>query len=157
MKSLVGRWALILFAAAGNASAAAEASFLNPDSMSDIPRAVSEREAMQEAFRQHLSALSARLPQSQILKVEFLDIDLAGDVFPRIAMHGVRILGGAGDRPMIHLRYTIEQDGKTVGGGERRLVNSGYLSMGNRYDRDTWGHEKQMLDDWFRKDVIARR
>ncbi len=159
MTSFACRLVFLLLAAGatGSACAAAVVSLSNPDSMADIPRDAREREAMQAVFLEHLNGLSARLPQDQILKVEFLDIDLAGDVFPRVAVHDMRVLGLAGDRPLIHLRYTIEHDGKIVSSGERRLVNAGYLSMSKRYDRDIYGHEKAMLDDWFRKDVMAQR
>jgi hypothetical protein len=27
----------------------------------------------------------------------------------------------------------------------------------NSYSRDLYGHEKQMLDDWFRKEVLKQR
>ncbi len=86
-----------------------------------------------------------------------MDIDLAGDVFPRVSVRDIRVMRGLGDRPSIHLRYTIEQDGKTVSSDERRLVDNGYLSMSNRYGNDLYAHEKHMLDRWFRYDLMVAR
>lgn len=158
MTSFATRIALACFVlAAANASAAATVVFLNPGNMTDVPRNDSEREGMEEDLLEHFNELSARLPKGQQLNVEVLDIDLAGDVFPRVPVHGIRVRQGRGDRPAIHLRYTVEQDGKIVSSGERRLVNSNYLGMINLYGSDLYAHEKQLLDDWFRKDLMAQR
>lgn len=158
MTAFATRIALACFVlAAANASAAATVVFVNPGNMTDVPRNDSEREAMEADLLEHINELSARLPKGQQLNVEVLDIDLAGDVFPRVPMRGIRVKQGSGDRPAIHLRYTIEQDGRIVSRGERRLVNSNYLGMINLYGSELYSHEKQLLDDWFRKDLLTQR
>ncbi len=139
------------------AAIAANVSYVNPEKMTDVPRHQGDREAMEKIFTEHLATLEARLPKGQQLTVEVLDIDLAGDVFPRVAIQDVRVMKDTGDRPAMHLRYRIEQDGKVVSSGERELSSFGYLSTSNRYGTDLYAHEKQMLDDWFRKDVLPRR
>jgi hypothetical protein len=139
------------------AAMAATVTYVNPENMTDIPRHQGEREAMEKIFTEHLATLEARLPKGQQLTVEVLDIDLAGDVFPRVAIQNVRVMKDTGDRPAMQLRYRIEQDGTVVSQGESQLSSFGYLSTSNRYGSDLYAHEKQMLDNWFRKDVLAGR
>jgi hypothetical protein len=50
----------------------------------------------------------------------------------------------------------VEQGGRVVTSGERRLADPNYMMSVNRYGRDLYSHEKQMLDDWFRKDIQPR-
>ena len=139
------------------ALAEATVSYVNPGKMTDVPRNGRDRESMQAALLEHFNALSARLPAGQQLKVDIVDIDLAGDVFPRVAIQHVRVMKGRADYPRIDLRYSIEQDGKVISSGERSLTDTNYLTSFNRYSSDLYAHEKQLLDDWFRKELIAVR
>ncbi len=148
--------AILLFASA-SAFAGATVNFVDIGKMSDVPRDFHDRENMQFLFREHLNLLSAKLPAGQVLKVDFLDIDLAGDEFPRVAVRDVRVLKGQADWPRLHLRYSVERDGQVLASGEAKLSDPNYLMGANRYNRDLYSHEKQMLDDWFRKDVLNQR
>lgn len=149
--------AVVFLAPCAGALAAATVTFVNPDKMTDVPRHHADRESMKAALLEHFTTLAARLPAGQDLKIDILDVDLAGDVFPRVAIRDVRVLQGRGDRPAIHLRYSIEQDGKVLRSGERRLADAAYLFSASSYGNDLYAHEKDMLDAWFRKDVIAQR
>jgi hypothetical protein len=149
--------AAVLLLASASAFATATVSFVEIGKMTDVPHDFHKREDMQFLFREHLNLLSEKLPTGQVLKVDFLDIDLAGDEFPRVAVRDIRVLKGQADWPRMHLRYSIEQDGKIVGSGESKLSDPGYLMGTNSYSRDLYGHEKQMLDDWFRKEVLKQR
>jgi hypothetical protein len=140
-----------------SASAAVTVSYINPEKMADVPRFSSDRESMEMVFREHLEQLAAQLPAGQDLKVDFLDIDLAGDVFPRVPVRDIRVMKGRADWPRMHLRYSIEQDGKVLRSGDRELADPNYLMNSSAYRQDLYGHEKKMLDDWFRKDVLAAR
>ncbi|MFS2004749.1 DUF3016 domain-containing protein [Duganella sp. CT11-25] len=148
---------LVCLMTSASASAAATVSFVNPEKMTDVPHFASDLKSMEMVFREHLDELAAKLPAGQELKVEFLDIDLAGDVFPRVAVRDIRVMKGRADWPRVHLRYTIEQDGKVLRSGDRELADPNYLMGSNRYNNEMYGHEKQLLDDWFRKDVLAAR
>ena len=148
-------FAVLCMVASASASAAATVTYVNPDKMTDVPRDKRDREKMEEDLLEHFNKLAAKLPAGQELKVEILDIDLAGDVFPRVAIQNVRVFRGRGDFPHIHLRYRIEQDGKLISSGERELTDMAYMMGFNRYRDDLFGHEKQLLDDWFRKDVVS--
>lgn len=149
--------AVVSLVALANASAAATVTYVNPDKMTDVPRDQSDRESMEAELLEHFNKLSAKLPAEQVLRVEILDIDLAGEVFPRVAIQNVRVFKGRADWPHIHLRYSIEQNGKVLSSGERNLTDANYMMSFNRYRSEIFGHEKQLLDDWFRKDILAAR
>lgn len=159
MNKLVGKaavaGALILLAAAP--AAAAKVTYLNPEKMTDIPEFGAERDSMEHLLTEHIEHLAKKLPAGQVLKLEFLDIDLAGDVFPRVPIRDVRVRRGLGDWPRLHFRYSVEQDGQVIKQGERDLVNRNYMQNYTGFRNDSFGHEKQMLDEWFRKDGLASR
>ena len=148
--------AALLLPAIG-AFAAATVTYVNPEKMTDVPRFPSDRESMEITFREHLDKLSQRLPAGQQLVVEFLDIDLAGDVFPRVPVQDIRVLKGRADWPRMHLRYRIEQGGTVLRSGERELADPNYLMNSSRHNGELYQHEKDMLDDWFRKEILAER
>lgn len=149
--------AAVFLVASASGFAAATVTYVNPDKMTDVPRDKADRESMEADLLEHFNKLSARLPAGQELKVEILDIDLAGEVFPRVGIRDVRVYKGRGDWPHIHLRYRIEENGKVLSSGERRLTDSSYMMGFNSYRSDIYGHEKQLLDDWFRKQFPAVR
>ena len=158
MKKLIhAACAAALLSASALAFAGATVNFVDIGKMSDVPHNFHDRENMQFLFREHLNLLSQKLPAGQELVVDFLDIDLAGDEFPRVAVRDVRVLKGQADWPRMHLRYRIEQGGQVVASGESKLSDPNYLMGINRYERDLYSHEKQMLDDWFYKDIQPRR
>lgn len=147
----------VLLAAAGLANAGtAKVTYVNTEKMTDVPRFATDRDSMEIHFREHLQRLAEQLPAGQQLTVEFLDIDLAGDQFPRVAIQDVRVLKGQADWPHMHFRYSIEQDGKVIKSGEPKLADPNYLMGTNRYNNEMYSHEKQMLEDWFRKDVLGK-
>ncbi len=151
-----GAAALLLLASA-SALAAATVTFVDLDKMTDVPHDLHKREDMQFALREHFNRLSGQLPAGQVLKVDILDIDLAGEEFPRVAVQDIRVLKGQADWPRMRLRYRIEQDGNAVASGDSEISDPGYMMGINRYSQEAYGYEKQMLDDWFRKDVLKRR
>ena len=149
--------AVVCLGAPFSAFATATVTYINPEKMTDVPRFSSDRESMEMIFRDHLNELSSQLPPGQTLKVEFLDIDLAGDVFPKVPVRDIRVMKGQADWPRMHLRYSIEQDGKVLRSGERELSDSNYLMHSRSYNQDLYGHDKQMLDDWFRKELMPNK
>jgi len=141
-------------AATGSAATvnSATVNYVNADRLTDVPRDRSERAFMESELLDHFNKLAARLPAGQALTIDIVDIDLAGEVFPRVPVRDVRVFKGMGDRPRIHLRYRIEEQGKVVRSGERALTDSAYLNGYNAYRSEIFAYEKQLLDDWFRKD-----
>lgn len=157
MKTLQTTAAIIFAIAAASAAAEANVSYLKPTEMTDVPRHYKDLETMEFTFTEHLKQLSEKLPAGQVLKVEFLDIDLAGDVFPRVAVRDIRVTKGQADWPRIHLRYSIEQDGKIISSGEKKLADPNYQMGINTYQQELYAYEKQMLDTWFRKEILPAK
>lgn len=160
MKKLVHKAALAIamLAAAGGAFAGdSNVNFVDVEKMTDVPRFAVDRENMEFQLRDHIKYLSQKLPAGQELKIDFLDIDLAGDVFPRVAVQNIRVMKGRADWPRLHLRYSVEQGGQVVKSGESKLSDPNYLLHHSRYDNEIFSYEKQMLEDWFRKEIVAAR
>jgi len=156
-KLVIAAGAAVLLSAASGALASATVRFVDIDKMSDMPRNAHDRDSMEFVFREHLNYLSKQLPAGQVLTVDFLDIDLAGEEFPHVALQDIRILKGRADWPRMHLRYSVEQDGKVVSSGESRLSDPGYMMGASHYGSEAYSYEKQMLDGWFRKEVLKHR
>ena len=138
--------------AAGSASAAATVNFVEPERFTDLPFSHVERERVLKELRGHFDKLAAKLPAGQELKVEVLDVDLAGITRPTMSQPELRILNGGADWPKMHFRYTIEQGGQVLKSGEAKLSDMTYMQNINRYSSGTsLRYEKHMLDDWFRE------
>jgi hypothetical protein len=129
--------------------------YVKPDEYTDVPRSVIDRERVLKDFTEYFAKLDKKLPAGQSLKIEVLDIDLAGRLYPRHMGDDIRIMNGGADWPRMQLRYTLSQDGQTLRSGEDQLSNMNYQMTMSRYsDSEPLRYEKQMLDDWFKK-VIA--
>ena len=146
--------ALALAVASISASAQGQVSVKFAPKMTDVPRDLPDRESMEYLFTEHLKELAAKLPAGQELKVQFTDIDLAGEVFPRVAVQNIRVMR---DWPRLKFNYQIEQDGKVLRSGERELKDMNYQMTYHGFRNDSYGYEKQLLDEWFHKDVLAAR
>ncbi|CDG85364.1 DUF3016 domain-containing protein [Janthinobacterium agaricidamnosum] len=127
--------------------------FVKPEQFSDMPFNQSEKEAVLDKVGKHLELLGKNLPAGQNLKVEVLDIDLAGRLQPsRRALDDIRIMNGGADWPRMHVTYELEADGKVISSGDAQLSDLSYLNRINRYPSgESLRYEKQMLDDWFNK------
>ena len=135
-------------------------SFVNAPGFSDAGATRWDEGADLRALARHLEALGQRhLPPEQVLRVEILDVDLAGTVRPsRQAGRDLRIVRGGADWPRISLRYTLEVSGKPLLSGEEWLADMNY-SHGFVGDRgsDPLHYEKNMLDVWFKARFVERR
>lgn len=147
-----------LLLSAGAAFAAASVTYTDPDKFTDVPFSQVERERVLKDLSAHFAKLASTLPAGQDLKVEVLDVDLAGRIRHDLrATPELRVLTGGADWPHIHLRYSVEQNGQVLKSGDEQLSNMTYLDRQGRYTgSDTLRYEKQMLDDWFRQKVAAR-
>jgi hypothetical protein len=148
------RHSLILIAALASAAATAgtvEVKFIEPDKFADARDGMHSREDVLHTLEERLKQLGAKnLPASQTLKVEVLDVDLAGDAFPRVALRDTRVLRGRADWPRMHLRYTLREGDKVIKSGEDRIADMNYLMNNTRHWQDEpFPYEKRMLDRWF--------
>jgi hypothetical protein len=118
----------------------------------DAPRTVDE-------IKRHLELLGARyvLP-SQNLKIEIVDIDLAGRLrFSARRGEEIRVMDGRADWPSVKLRYTLESDGKVMDSREETVSDMNYLLKPAPSGSGTLYYEKRMLDDWFRQRFVEER
>ena len=142
---------------AGVANAGVAVTFSQPENYTDMPFASYDKDQVMKELQQHFDKLGATLPAGQNLKVDVLDIDLAGRIEPRArASRDLRILRGNTDWPAITLRYALESQGKVLKSGEDRLTDMAYLMGFNHYNSgESLRYEKRMLDRWFKKTLVA--
>ena len=135
------------------ATAAVTVNFTKPENYTDMPLSSWDRESTLKTLQAHFDKLGATLPAGQDLKVEVLDIDLAGRIRPTFSYpHEIRVLRGMADWPMIQLRYSIESKGQVLKSGEERVADMNYLGHLNRYfSGESLRYEKAMLDEWFKR------
>lgn len=150
--------AALLAGLAGAASAGtATVGFVNPDAFRDATPSrpfggEREREAVRADIEHHLQQLASRhLPADQQLRVDVLDLDLAGDFEPwRTRGQDLRIVRDIA-WPRMTVRYTLQRGDQVIDTRtEERIADMGFLSGPNRYGtNDRLRYEKAMLDRWF--------
>jgi hypothetical protein len=152
------RWLLAgaLALSAGSAACAdVSVSYVKPEAFTDVPFNEHERDLLLKQLTEHFVKLGQQLPADAQLKVEVLDVDLAGRVLPRRTLEDIRVLDGRADWPHMKLRYTLEQPGRAPRSGESDLSNMMYQERMNRYfSSEALRYEKQMIDDWFDREII---
>lgn len=131
-------------------AATVDVSFVEPAKFADAGRGSFETERTTKALAEIFQTYGKRLPASQSLKIEVIDVDLAGDLhWGRAAVNEIRVLRGRADWPRMELRYTLTENGRVLKSGEARLSDMTYLqhSLGPRY-REPLGYEQRMIDEW---------
>ncbi len=156
--ALLSAAALIAMARPAQAAGTAEVRYVEPERFSDAGRAPFDREQALASLTAHLHQLAQRLPDGQRLRIEVLDLDLAGEQILRRGSD-VRVMRGAADWPQIHLRWTLEQGGTALKSGEDRLSDLGYLSgrTSAAASEGAFPHEKRLLTQWFRAQFEGAR
>jgi hypothetical protein len=150
-------------AAAAVSSAVAgviDVSFIEPARFTDAGATPWERQSRLNDLAGHLKALGQRLlSPDQTLKIEVLDVDLAGE--PRPSAHAgrdLRIVRGGADWPRIQLRYTLTADGKPLLSGEETVADLNYTQgLDSGRNTEPLYYEKRMLDRWFKVRLVERR
>jgi hypothetical protein len=157
MKPIIQRWALAgMFAlAAGSAGAAVSVTYVAPEKYADVPRDAGARQNMMTDLTDHFTWLGTALPPGQDLRIEVLDIDLAGREEPRArASHDVRVMRGGADWPRMRLRFSVEQNGQVLKSGEAQLSDMDYMAKVSRYpEEEPQRFEKAMIDRRFEKTI----
>lgn len=142
--------------AAGSASAAVTVSYIEPERYGEMPFATWEREEVLRELSAHFDRLGKTLPAGQDLKVEVLDLRLAGQL-RRGGAREIRVLKGSADWPTMQIRYAVESGGRVISSGESKLSDMSYMDRTTRYsDSESLRYEKHMIDDWFKKTFGAR-
>ena len=153
MKLLRTVLATATLALAGTAWAGAlDVTFVNADNYFDAGTSKSDERANLDAIARHLQQLAHRvLPAGHVLKVEVLDVDLAGTVKPTRRGTDLRTMRGTGDFPAIHVRYALQAPGQQLRTGEERIRDISYTrnAVNVRSASDPLYYEKRMLEKWF--------
>ncbi len=155
--SLAALATFALFAVApAHAAGKLELQFIAPDQFSDIGRGGYDRDRNLKSLTDYLQTLVAQLPDGQTLKLEVLDVDLAGELRPRAGQE-IRVLRGAADWPQMSLHYTLTQNGATLKAGDAKLSDMAYMNHPRGRDAalGELAYDKRMLQDWFRTTITA--
>lgn len=154
--------ALVLGSAAARAGSA-EVNFIEPEGYSDAGgrgalRDLPTREVVLKEIKNHLVELATRnLPETQSIKIDILDIDIAGrrEVL-RAGADDVRVYDDLSP-PRIKLRYALSENGAVVTNGEERLSDPTYLnSLARPVQGDPLRYERPMLTKWFLSRFVRR-
>ena len=135
----------------------AEVSFVDPQKFSDGGSRLGEAEQVRASISVHLQTLAAaHLPIDQTLRVEVLDLDLAGEVRSTRRGSDMRVLRGRADWPRITLRYSLRQGEKVLAAGEDSLADMNYLDtrVGLLAYNQSLPYERRMLTRWFEQRFV---
>lgn len=151
IRLLVG--STLVAAACAAAAGTVDVSFVNARNYWDAGTTNWDEDANLKELSSHLKKLGQRwLAADQVLKVEVVQIDLAGTVrsFHRDGS-SVRVITGGADWPRLNVRYSLEAGGKTLARGEDWVSDKDYThGMAPRGDNEPLFYEKRMLTSWFR-------
>jgi hypothetical protein len=112
-----------------------------------------ERKRTNEQVEKLFKKLGERyLATGQTLKIDVLDIDLAGRMrYEGRDPQGMRVIDGRTDRPAFRLRYSLEAGGK-AGDTREETVSDPNFMIEPRPPSSSASlfYEQRMLDDWFK-------
>ncbi|UXH80407.1 DUF3016 domain-containing protein [Roseateles amylovorans] len=160
-QSIVGLRATVLalgLAAVGlTAHAQAEVKFTEPSRFSDVGENERDRETAMKQIQEHIEALARRELPGRQLKIEFTDVDLAGELEPRGgAFSRIRVLRTV-TIPRMAFNYVLSENGQEIKAGKASLRDMNYQDGANRYfDSEPLRYEKKMLDDWMAKELLGK-
>jgi hypothetical protein len=153
--------AVALFAAlaltAGPAAAAGrvDVRFVDPDHYTDAGPNPAARSETRMALTWHFERLARHLPDGQTLRVDIVDVDLAGviDMRPPTPQ---RIIGRPLDGPKLSLRYELVADGRVVVSGEETVGDALYREHAGKTASGPLPYERRLIEDWFRGSVAPK-
>lgn len=156
LKTLVGAGLLL---ASAVASAAVTVNFVKPENYPDMPFSPVDRDRVLKDIGDYFTRLGKDLPAGTDLRIDVLDLDLAGRIEPaRRGTNDIRVMRGGADWPRMTLHFAVESGGKVVNSGEVQLQDMNYQFNSNRLSAsDPLRYEKKMIDDWFYKAVAPRK
>jgi len=153
LTAVIAAVALTLWPRHAHGAGKVEVSFIQPERFVDAGRGEVERERTLKSLREHLSSFAARLPDAQTLRVEVLDVDLAGEQNPT-SLRDTRVLRGRADGPHIKLRWSLEEGGRALRSADETLSELHYFFAKPAVERyGDLPYEKRMLDQWFQDKV----
>jgi len=158
MRSTLGLLILLACAGAAQAAGTVQVSFIQPEKFADVRDAAFRAEDNLANLQRHLEQVGALYtPDGQTLKIEVLDVDLAGEVRPGTRPHDIRVLRGRADWPRVELRYTLEVPGAAPRTGRATVSDMAYLQrITPSYAGEPLPYERRMLEDWFKAEFKGR-
>jgi len=142
--------------------------WVEPKTFSDVREAnystAKSRERVFNQLEKHLDKLAEDLPEGQTINFTFTNVDLAGRVEPASfiglsnSISDVRVMRDV-DIPRIKFEYElVDTNGAVIRAEEVNLKNMNYLREIRLSSRNSpYEHEKQMLSEWFSKNIIEDR
>ena len=127
-------------------------SFINTDQFTDAENARNATDEPLLGISQYLQSLGRLyLPADQTLKLQVLDVDLAGrERFLGRLNRPVRVVNGKSDWPQIKISYILEKNNRILQRGEEIISDMNYMLHINTFDvNDPLRYEKQMILRWF--------
>jgi Protein of unknown function (DUF3016) len=113
----VGGITLMTLGLPARAAGTAEVTFVEPERFTDAGNTAMDRERALKTLGDHLRKLAARLPDGQTLRVEVLDVDLAGEQ-RSLSPNATRVMRGNDDWPRLRLRWSLVEAGRALRTGE---------------------------------------
>jgi len=109
------------------------------------------RERTFKNFEKHFAKLASKLPETQTLKIDVTDVDLAGDTHIG-GINSTRIVKEI-YFPRLNFSYQlVDGNGKIIKSEEVALKDMSFMSGSNaKYRNKSLGYEKKMLDEWFKE------
>jgi len=140
-------------------AATVEVIWTDPDSYQDIYPAQENKKRFRArtfaSLDKHFVKLAAKLPEGQTLKVNVTDVDLAGDTHLG-GINRLRIIKEIYFPRITFSYHLLSADGSELSSAEVNLKDMNFmLSSGLRYRNKSLGHEKHMLDQWFKKTFLS--
>lgn len=138
------------------AAGVVEVNFVEPEKFADFGRNPADIERHSQALTEHLKRLGARLPDARALKLDVLDVNLAGEIDPRRPQGDLRVLRGRADWPSMKLRYVLSEAGRTVASGEDSIADMNYFAAPRGVGMNqALAYDLRLLDRWFAERILA--
>jgi hypothetical protein len=151
---------LITFASIASANLApiAEVTFEKPESFNDFKTQTAhnklDKSRLMQELQQQINEVAQRyLSNDRKLKINFLNIDMAGYIYPSI--DDIRTIRQDADKSLLVFNYTIlDNQGKVLDQGKERLIELNLNSMrheAKRFKRSHFKYEMVMISRWLQK------
>ena len=138
-------------------AAAVVVTFKEPERYAETGVFRDDGPAAMEHIDMHLQRLGRRyLPADETLRIEVLDIDLAGEQQMGPRGRDIRVMKGRADWPTIKLRYTWERPNAPAQSAEETVSDMAYLQR-TVPNMEAFAHEKRMLEAWFKQRFVSKR
>ncbi|MDE2159012.1 MAG: DUF3016 domain-containing protein [Burkholderiales bacterium] len=146
-----------MFALPAHADGKIEVKYVDPVNFTDAGWGPVEREHNLKTLSDYFQTWAARLPGGETLKLDVLDVKLAGTVHHR-AIGDIRVINGRANWPTMKLRYTLLDGDRVLKSKTVELADMGYLfgALPATSADGSLPYEKRMLDDWFSHHIAPR-